>query len=276
MGAWFDPVMTETIPAPRVRPFPWLTVLAVVTGVTVVITALSYLHVGPLGGSDLTGTIHQLFDVAKEESVATAWSALLMSAAAVLSATCARLAWSRDLGAGIAWLVLAAGFAALAIDEVAGVHERLPQYFDLSAVESSLGYAWLMIGIPLALAIIAVVWWCARRLTRTTRWLLLTGIVVFFAGAVGVEALTGFLAANHPDTHNAWLGELIHLEEFLELAGIGIAACAPLGALELRARKKRPDEVSLALRLPSRETARKAPRETPDDAPAERPAGAPG
>jgi hypothetical protein len=238
----------DEIEVPRMRPVDWRTALLVVTGVSALVTALSYLHVSPIGQRPLTAQIHLLFDVAKEQSVATAWSAMLMSVAAVLSAVCGSLAWRRDRTAAISWLVLGAGFAALAVDEVAGVHERLPQYVDLSAVESTLGYTWLMLGIPVALAIVAGVWWCARRFARTTRRLLLAGILVFFAGAIGVEGLTGYLAANHPEAHNAALPELIHLEEFLELAGIGVVCCAPLGALAVRARRKHPDELSLTLR----------------------------
>lgn len=216
---------------------PWRRVLLVTTLISVLVSAASYLPTKWTGGGLFAGggEWHHIFDVGSEQSVPTAWSTMLMAGAAVLCGLCAWLSWRQHVP-GWPWTLLAVGLGAFAIDEAAMIHERLPLIVERLGLEPSLGYAWLLIGIPLALVVIGVVVVCAMLLPRTARWLLVTGILVFFLGAIVVEGVTGEIQSGSPDTYAVWFSELIHAEELLELIGIGIAACAPLSALRVSPR----------------------------------------
>ncbi|MGC5616605.1 hypothetical protein [Georgenia sp. Z1491] len=228
---------------------PWRRVAVAISVVSVLVTIASYIPTRWTRGGLFYGggEWHHIFDVALESSVATTWSTMLMTAGAVLCGVCAWLVRRQRTGAAWPWGLLALGLAAFAVDEASSLHERLPLVVDRIGIDASLNYVWLVLGIPLAIAVVAGVVVCGLRLPRTARRLMVTGILVFFAGAIGVEMLTGELVTLAPDVHNRYLSELIHTEELLELIGIGIAACAPLSALRVTPRRADPGELRLVV-----------------------------
>ncbi|MGC5628438.1 hypothetical protein ACPYO6_09370 [Georgenia sp. Z1344] len=241
---------TAAHPAPSgLAVVPWRRVAVALSVVSLLVTVASYIPTRWTGGGLFYGggEWHHIFDVALENSVATTWSTMLMTAGAVLCGLCAWLVRRQRSGAAWPWVLLGLGLAAFAVDEASSLHERLPLVVDRLGIEASITYAWLMIGIPLAIAVVVGVVVCAIRLPRSARWLMIAGILVFFAGAVGVEMLTGELRTYAPDVHNRFLSELIHSEELLELLGIGIAVCAPLSALRVTPRRADPGELHLVV-----------------------------
>lgn len=214
-------------------PLSWRGVLIGTSIVSALVTIASYIPTRWSGGGLFYGggEWHHLFDVALETSVTTAWSTILMVTAALLCLACWWVARRTRSGPAWPWAVLALGLGLFALDEAAMIHERLYLVVERLSISRPFAYIWLVIGIPLAILVVAVVVVCARHLPRTARNLLITGVLVFFAGAIGLELLTGELAARAPEIHHRFLSELIHVEEFLELIGIGIAVCAPLSAL---------------------------------------------
>lgn len=91
------------------------------------------------------------------------------------------------------YVVLGALALALSADEAAFLHERLAIFASELGLNSSFTYQWLLIGIPLALVVGALVLWIARRLDRDLRWRLIWAGIVFLAGAVGGEIFGGVL-----------------------------------------------------------------------------------
>lgn len=149
------------------------------------------------------------------------------------------LLWLREGGL---WLLLAAGALFLSADEAATIHERLGVLVQGAVSTADRGtllgwlrleyrsYYWLLLYVPLAVPAAAVVAvWLGRRMPRH-RGMLLAGIALFFAGAVGLDFVEGWKNSRtlEPMEVGGALWDLVLLEEVLELAGVSLvlAACA--------------------------------------------------
>ena len=219
---------TLTVPVPRL---PHL--LVVLAAVSVALTALSYLGLvsgHPLFVSGEAG--HRLVDVGTEANIPTWWSATLLSlgAAGCLARGARRDPLDSPGSTGFAWFACAAGLAALSLDELASIHELLFVAGDRLA-PGAFAFSWLVIGIPLALALAAGAVLVARRLPRRARALLLGGLAVFLIGAVGLEWLGSELTAR--DAYGTRLGvAAYHLEELAEMLGAALMCLSPLSGSE--------------------------------------------
>lgn len=191
---------------------------------------------------DRDSQVRVFFDVTGERNLPAWWNSGLFLTAAVLSLGVAALRPRAHRGARLSWLLISALTAALSLDELVGLHERLPGLYDRLFGENPLeNYAWLMLGVPLALVVCVLVIWAVRSLDRQSRLLLLAGFVVFFAGAIGVEALTGALLPTVG--MDSWSYVLLyHLEEALEFFGAAMIAVAPLASVRLTAEEGSADQ----------------------------------
>jgi hypothetical protein len=152
------------------------------------------------------------FDVGREHNLPTGWSVLLLVAAGV---ACVRLARATRAPG---WCVAAAVTGYLAADEWFGWQEHL------KSVGTRLGdaggevstYAWVLPGAALgaAGAVAAFLW--SRRLPAPVRRICRLAVVVYGAGVLGVESVSGWVEAER--SWSAWT-VLTLCEEGLEMAG---------------------------------------------------------
>jgi len=160
-----------------------------------------------------------LFALEMEGNLPTLFSTALLLACSLLLALVFRGIPKGDRGR-LAWIVLAALFAFLALDEFAGLHERLvPVGKALLSGPGPFAREWIVVYgllfVPLGLLFVPFL----RRLPRETRHLWIVAGTVFLAGAVGLELLTGWygtrVAATTP------VRALLNIsKEALEMVGV--------------------------------------------------------
>lgn len=166
------------------------------------------------------------FDVGREINLPTWFSAGLWISAGILAGYFARRA-SRHRGS---WALFCAACMVFSIDETLELHERLDvignelaRYFPLQ-----LGFTWVIPGALIAGLIGLSLLRMVLGLPRTSRAGLLAAGIIFVAGGVGVETLSGLFIQGDTLPWQFFLLTLI--EETLEMTGIalGVAALAHL------------------------------------------------
>ena len=192
----------------------WLT--AIVVGLLAVHIVLQVWH---YQWDELPWLLRQVFDVDEEDSLPTWYSATALLLASVLLLLISRRKridqnpWVRY------WYGLTLAFAALSMDEVAGLHETLNSLIDFS---------WAIPGgIFAALFGLAYLRFLLHLPSRT-RWLFIIAGCMFVTGAVVVEMSTDWyddedLLNTLP--YNLWNA----LEEGLEMGGVVLFIYALLG-----------------------------------------------
>jgi hypothetical protein len=142
-------------------------------------------------GQALPPYVNELFNLERESSFATWFSAILLAMCGVLSLVC----WSRDKegDTGRYWRILGLALWVLSADEAVSLHERASLGIRLSG---PLTFAWV---IPATVAVAAVGSWFLfgffPRLSRSLRVGLFVAAAVFVTGALGVEFVEGAVAS---------------------------------------------------------------------------------
>jgi hypothetical protein len=200
----------------RSRVMPWLWA---VTGTLVA------LNVAVAALRDFTG--HQtifglvpLFDVNSERSIPTFFSACILLGASSLLLLITKAKCARHDRFGFHWAVLAVGFFLLAMDEVAGFHERMtrPVNIVFGTVHGLWYHTWMVAGAAVVLLVVLFYLKFLFHLpVRYQRSFFLAGII-YIGGAIGVEMLGGRYFEIHGN-------DFIHtiytaLEEGMEMSGI--------------------------------------------------------
>lgn len=211
----------------------WAPILWVLWGVSVALVLFSFVFPFLLGVAFTdTSWIREFFDVSGERNLTAWWNSGLLLLAGVLSIAVGMARWVSRTDTGFAlvsWWGLAALLGVMSLDEFAGVHEQLDVLWARLVGENPLpSYQWLMLGVPLAVAVLLFLWLCVRVLPQATARTYLLGMVVFFTGAIVVEALPLLL--------DIWRYTLAfhvtyHVEELLEFLGAALLVVAPLRAL---------------------------------------------
>ncbi|TDC86281.1 hypothetical protein E1285_23975 [Actinomadura sp. 7K507] len=191
--------------------------------------------------------LRRLFNVGSESNVATWWNSTLLLSVAGMAVLAALLTGPGARPGRLSWLSLAAATAWLSIDETVQVHERLagPGEQWANGLGVSLPtFAWVLPGAVMALAGVAaaVVW--ARGLPRDQRVGLLSALAVYISGALGVEAVNGWLNRQGADVLYA-LGT--SLEEGMEM-GACLLALAVLARIVVFGRDPESGRVVVRLR----------------------------
>jgi hypothetical protein len=229
-----DPRVDEQV----AQPLRWTRMLVALLVVSGALVALSLL-LPVLVDHELTrdrGDVRVFTYVGNEANLPTWWTVTLLVGAALLHVQAGGLARRTGARGAAAWWVLASLLALLALDELTALHERL-DVWGLALTDAGFAFPWLVLGAPIAFAIIAVALFAGRHLPRRSTLLSLGGIVVLFLSAVGLEAVGGLLLG---DQQGEFQGEslpytlLMHLEEFGEMAGAALTVCGPLAALRIR------------------------------------------
>jgi hypothetical protein len=185
---------------------------------------------------DYPDDVPLLFDVNTEATVPTWYSAgLLLVVAAVCVVLGVVFAAAGRCGAA-RWGALALVFVAMSLDETVALHERLNSgVSDTLDVEATgaLRHPWVIAGVFLAAALVAVAAWAIVTLPRQRRLWVALGLGIFIGGALGLEALSGVvLDAAGDDLEYA---VVTWAEEAAEMVGALVACCALLAALDVRA-----------------------------------------
>jgi len=130
---------------------------------------------------------------ANAEANLFAWFSILTLAAMGVAFATAALIKRDDKRQFRAYLVIAIVAFALSADEGATLHERLGNVASRISVASSFTYAWIVLAIPVVIAVGLLLLWVARAIDRKLRNRLILAGVVFLAGAAGVETLGAML-----------------------------------------------------------------------------------
>lgn len=182
---------------------------------------------------DYRSTVRRYFDTGVEGNLPTWWATAVLVAAAVLSAAAGASCRLAGRSGAAAWLILGLIPFTFSLDEATILHEHLDQAVEFLFGSQEVAYPWLILGTPLAIAVVITVSWCAPQLPKLTGKVMLLGYGVFFLGAVGLELISGVLVA--------WEMKLLfmtlyNIEELLEMIGASLMVTAPLTAFRYSAR----------------------------------------
>lgn len=127
------------------------------------------------------------FSLAGELGIAAYVNAALL---AILSAAAGLSGLLGESGpARRGWFVVAAATLAMSIDEATRLHERTVALVADNPLRTS---GWLIIGVPLAIALVALLYLATRHLAPQIRRGLGIAVALYFLGALGFEALSGY------------------------------------------------------------------------------------
>lgn len=153
-------------------------------------TSVAFAYVYLERGHDLRG-LAPLFLLEEDTAVPTWFAAAQLASAALLMAALGLQARATDRVLARGWLLLAAVFTVLSIDEVATLHEWTGDV--LGEGRGLLYYSWVVVGAA-GLAVVGVLSVpLLRRLPRRTRRLVLVAAAVYVGGALLMEMVNGWL-----------------------------------------------------------------------------------
>lgn len=215
--------------AERLSTRPLVAVLTVVTLVLLAVNLVAKL-LTPVAERDASSVLAHL-DVNHETNVPTMWNGALLVAVAL---ACVAVAALRT-GGRARWVVAALVASAMAADETLRVHERLgavgAALSDGTGVEVPT-YAWVLPGVVLALGLVGALLVWVRSLPGDVRWGVLAGGGMYVAGALGAEAVSGWIHQTHGVT--LAYDVVTTLEEGLEMLGCVVVLAAVLGMVVVR------------------------------------------
>jgi hypothetical protein len=190
---------------------------------------LHALAFGVMHGDFLDAVVNR-FNVDAEQSIPTWYAQLLLFAVALLAASIA-LAVRKVKGAHAwEWWLLSFVFVYLSIDESTSIHEFAAEPTrELFGITSGiLFFAWYIpvLAIVALLGIFMLRWFI--YLPSKTRNLLTLSFLLFVAGAVGMEVVSGAYWANNGFHFDFTYSVLNAIEEGLEMFGVIIAIYALL------------------------------------------------
>jgi hypothetical protein len=165
-----------------------------------------------------------LFNVNRETTIPTFFSALLLLSCAVLLALSTRVAFRehalvRDPLRWF-WAGLTVIFTYLALDEAAEIHEifTTPLEENLS-LEGHLFFGWVLVGMAFVVIIGIPYSYFIFKLPSKTRLLVIASAAIYIGGALGVEMISANIWYEGEGTSLRY-SAVGTLEEFMEMSGI--------------------------------------------------------
>jgi hypothetical protein len=227
--------------APSSRVVPVARYAAVVLGASTALVLLAnpstrwFARMRRQGDPDYSDDLPLLFDVNTEATVPTWYSAALLLAVAGMCGLFTVVSTGARRGDGWRWAALALVFIGMSLDEAVALHERLGSgvtgTLDVEAT-GVLRHPWVVAGVVLAAALVAVTAWAVVTLPRHLRRWMALGLGTYIGGALGLEALSGAVLDAVGDGFA--YAAVTWLEEGAEMVGALIVLCALLAALEVR------------------------------------------
>lgn len=165
--------------------------------------------------------IFRTFDVDAESSIPTWYSSLALAFAAALLILIVRELMAREETRDIPrWSTLAAGFAFMSIDEIAGFHEQAAKLLHMiGRFEGWLRYPWVILAIGAMIVLFPYFFDYLKRMEPRMRRQFIVAGLIFVGGAVGVQMIGARVRHEWGKDCVAYLA-CVHVEEFLEMAGI--------------------------------------------------------
>lgn len=189
-----------------------------VTAVWAVLIAASVVQ--DLAGLDAQARVWML-DVDAERSVYTWFSQLLLAAAAALLFMTGLDLFGKRRWLAIQWLLLAAVFLFLSMEESLGLHGKLSEKMDESGEFSGhFHFAWVIPAMAVVGAGLLAAIPFLRSLPARTAVLFLVSGAVFVSGAIGLEMVGAKAAFEHGDVGSPGYRAAANIEEALE--GLGV------------------------------------------------------
>jgi hypothetical protein len=165
----------------------------------------------------------QLFDLDRENSIPTYFSASLLLFAALLLWIIGVMKRKSRGPYALQWTILAFTFLYLAVDEAGGIHELLnrPTKELLGNLTAGTFYAawWVIPGATIALVFGLSFLKFFLHLPSEIRLIVLLAAILYIGGAIGVE-LIGNLSVDRHGRENLTYNMIVTLEETLEMAGV--------------------------------------------------------
>lgn len=201
-----------------------------ITAVLLALSALSQLPLLYVRDFPLRDSIARWLSVNREQNIPSLYSTLTILASALLCAGIAHRRRLQDESDARYWWALSLIFGLLGLDESLAAHEGfigpLRKLLDIRG--GPLWHAWVLPGIAVVAIFVFVFLRFLRRLPRSTRRGLWMAGIVYVSGAIGVEVLGGWYAADHPGIHLSGTTDyltyllMVTVEETLEMVGIAI------------------------------------------------------
>ena len=144
---------------PRYRGARWYVPLAIMLAVSAVLIAVSWLLPSLGGGHPIyarDGEIGNFFNVDEEGNLPTWWSTIQLGGGAILYLWGAWLSRASRTRGTVAWVLVALVLFAMSLDEATQLHEQLAQLSGVIASPFGNEYAWLAVGIPVAIGVVAL------------------------------------------------------------------------------------------------------------------------
>ena len=204
----------------------------IVIGLTFLHCLLQFIYFG-LGWKKIT-LVKTLFDFELDSNITTWYSSATLLIACLLLVVIAISKIRIKDPFARHWKFLAIIFAFLSLDEVAMLHERAGDVLKtLSNVEFDgwLYFQWVLIGIPVTLAIAVAYLNFLKNLPNSTKNRFILAGALFVGGALGLEMMAGHQESL--DTYNELLYKLITtIEELWEKLGVLVFIHALLKYME--------------------------------------------
>lgn len=213
------------------------------------IAALAVLHVAAVTlteglGNDGFDRFEAWFSMNREQNVPTAFSTLLIVAAAVVAAGIARVLRRDGRPHVFAWVVLSLAMLGLALDEWVQIHEKVGgAIHDRLDLAGPLRFPWVLPYAVLAVSLVVVVSPMLRGLDGLTLRRFVVAGAIYVGGAAGMEMIgAAWFDANGEEVDYPYL-LLATIEESLEMVGMAMFVLAALAHLRTRSRESSAPEM---------------------------------
>jgi hypothetical protein len=174
--------------------------------------------------------VSRLFDVDAELNLPSFVSTVMLWTCALLLAGVTAIKRSRGESYTARWGLLAVIFTLLGWDEAVSLHERLmavnllrtlPKTVQIPWVAELFHFSWVVVGVPVTLAVGVAYGRWFLALPRQQRRLLLVAIALYLGGALGMEMVGGIVQSLFSLNSVAYIFST-SVEELLEMSGMAV------------------------------------------------------
>lgn len=160
----------------------------------------------------------RLVEMEQEQSIPTWFAGFLLFVLAILAGLIAHEHQQKAKPYARYWFLLSILFLGMSLDEIATLHEKLIMLRVFINGDGLFFFSWVIVGLIFIVVFVGLFWRFVAHLPAQVRRWFIIGFTIFFAGAVGVEMLGGWLRSTYPDAITEYL-LLTVVEETMEKAG---------------------------------------------------------